>query len=74
MVEKTALDDFYHTTGYFPALHASATKETEARVHQFEKRQAVAITLGTSYDDWAVGELAKELRRNDDQQLFADRI
>lgn len=70
--EKTALDDFYHTTGYFPALHAG-DKETEARVHQFEKRQAVAITLGTSYDDWAVGELAKELGRKEDQQLFAYR-
>ncbi|MBX3256758.1 MAG: GH92 family glycosyl hydrolase [Chitinophagaceae bacterium] len=70
--EKTKLDDFYHTTGYFPALHIGE-KETEPRVHHFEKRQAVAITLGGSYDDWALSELAKDIGRNEDARLFAIR-
>jgi len=69
---KTALDDFYHEKGYFPALHPGE-KETVADVHPFEKRQAVAVTLGASYDDWALSELAGELGKKDDQHLFASR-
>lgn len=70
--EKTALDDYYHEHGYFPALHPGE-KETESKVHSFEKRQAVAITLGNSYDDWALGQFAKDLGRNADTALFAAR-
>jgi len=62
--EKTVLDDFYYQNGYFPSLHAGAT-ETVSKVHHFEKRQAVAVTLGNSYDDWALGELGKELGKKD---------
>jgi len=69
---KTGLDDFYHSAGYFPALHAGE-KETESRVHEFEKRQAVAITLGASYDDWALCQLARDLGRKDDAALFGER-
>jgi len=67
---KTALDDFYHAKGYFPALKLGE-KETVEGVHPFEKRQAVAITLGASYDDWALGELAKELGKTDDAARFS---
>lgn len=61
---KTVLDDFYHQKGYFPAL-ASGAKETVLEVHSFEKRQAVAVTLGNSYDDWALGQLGKDLSKKD---------
>jgi predicted alpha-1,2-mannosidase len=67
--EKTILDDFYQTNGYFPAL-PPGIKETVEQVHPFEKRQAVAVTLGASYDDWAAGQLAKELGKTDDYILF----
>lgn len=67
---KTTLDDFYHSKGYFPALQPGE-KETEPIVHPFEKRQAVAITLGTSYDDWALSELATDLNKKVDAQQFA---
>jgi predicted alpha-1,2-mannosidase len=70
--EKTALDDFYHTAGYFPALHIGE-KETEHKVHEFERRQAVAITLGTSYDDWALSQLAGDLGKHEDQAMFGER-
>ncbi|MBN9381231.1 MAG: GH92 family glycosyl hydrolase [Chitinophagaceae bacterium] len=70
--KKTALDDFYHTAGYFPALRIGE-KETESRVHEFERRQAVAITLGHSYDDWAVSQLAMDLGRKDEQEIFGRR-
>jgi putative alpha-1,2-mannosidase len=36
----------------------------------FEKRQAVAVTLGTAYDDWALSELAGDLNKKEDQQPF----
>jgi predicted alpha-1,2-mannosidase len=62
--EKCTLDDFYHKNGYFPALPINA-KETVPEVHVFEKRQAVAVTLGNSYDDWALGQLGKDLGKPD---------
>ncbi len=38
------------SNGYFPAL-ASGEEEVVSEVHSFEKRQAVAVTLGTVYDE-----------------------
>lgn len=69
---KCELDDFYHIKGYFPALK-KGEKETVSLVHGFEKRQAVAVTLGGSYDDWAVGQLAGELKKTNDEAIFAKR-
>jgi predicted alpha-1,2-mannosidase len=70
--EKTVLDDFYHTHGYFPALHPGE-KETVEQVHPFEKRQAVAVTLGASFDDWALAQFAKDLGKTEDFELFSAR-
>lgn len=69
---KTILDDYYHINGYFPALHPGE-KETVPQVNAFEKRQAVAVTLGASFDDWAAGELAKALKKDSDVQLLTNR-
>lgn len=69
---KTPLDDFYHDKGYFPALHPGE-KETEPEVHPFEKRQAVAVTLGASFDDWALAQLAKDLGKTADFNTFTSR-
>jgi predicted alpha-1,2-mannosidase len=66
------LDSFYHKNGYYPALKIGEA-ETVPLVHHFEKRQSVAVTLGGSFDDWAVGEFAKELGKKDDQILFLKR-
>ncbi|HTE25556.1 GH92 family glycosyl hydrolase [Flavitalea sp.] len=70
--EKTSLDDYYLANGYFPGL-APGEKEPVPTVDKFEKRQAVAVTLGHSYDDWAVGQLAKDLDKNDDFAAFNKR-
>jgi predicted alpha-1,2-mannosidase len=67
---RTALDEFYRTKGYFPALPPDV-KETVEEVHPFEKRQAVAVTLGASYDDWAASQLAKELGREQDYLMLS---
>lgn len=69
---KCSLDDFYHTKGYYPALRKGEL-ETVSLVHPFEKRQAVAVTLGASYDDWAVGQMAKDMGKNADATIFANR-
>ncbi|WEK36052.1 MAG: GH92 family glycosyl hydrolase [Candidatus Pseudobacter hemicellulosilyticus] len=69
---KTPLEDFYYEKGYYPSLDIGA-KETEPAVHPFEKRQSVALTLGHSYDDWALAEMAGELGNTADKQLFAPR-
>lgn len=68
----TGLDSFYYEHGYFPAL-APGAEETEPRVHGFEKRQAVAVTLGGAYDDWAVGQMADALGKKDIAARFAQR-
>jgi predicted alpha-1,2-mannosidase len=67
-----SLDTFYLEKGYYPALNIGE-KETVAMVHPFEKRQAVAITLGHSYDDWCLAQLAKALNKNEDYEYFLKR-
>ncbi|MFY0254091.1 GH92 family glycosyl hydrolase [Chitinophaga sp. 30R24] len=67
-----ALDSFYQEKGYYPALHPDEP-ETVSAVHAFEKRQSVAVTLGHSYDDWALSQLAASLHREADARLFAAR-
>ncbi|MDB5229399.1 MAG: alpha,2-mannosidase [Chitinophagaceae bacterium] len=68
----TSLDTFYNKNGYFPSLWPNE-KETVPEVHSFEKRQAVAVTLQNSYDDWCLAQLAKSLNLNNDQGLFLQR-
>lgn len=54
------LDKFYKEKGYIPAL-GEGEKETVPEVNSFEKRQSVAVTLGTSYDQWCLSRIAKAL-------------
>ena len=54
------LDRFYRKKGYIPSLAASE-KESVPEVNSFEKRQAVAVTLGTSYDQWCLSRIADAL-------------
>lgn len=63
------IDDFYKEKGYFPALH-DGEKETVPEVHNFESRQPVAVTLGTSYDEWCLAQIAKELGKDDEHAHF----
>ena len=65
------LDEFYKEHGYIPAL-AENEKETIPEVHSFEKRQAVAVTLGTAYDQWCLAQIAKELGKTDDYRYFLE--
>ncbi|MBN1791153.1 MAG: GH92 family glycosyl hydrolase [Bacteroidales bacterium] len=67
-----SLDSFYHRQGFYPALHPGE-KETVALADAFEKRQSVAVTLGHSYDDWALARMAEVLGNSADQALFLER-
>ncbi|KAA6350140.1 hypothetical protein EZS27_002503 [termite gut metagenome] len=66
---NTEIDVFYQEKGYYPAL-----KQGEAEyltvVNKGEKRQSVAVTLGTCYDYWCLSQIAKELGKEDDYRYF----
>lgn len=62
------LDSFYHTNGYIPALRPGE-KETEPQIG-WERRQAVAVTLGTSYDQWCLSRLAAALNLTDEARHY----
>lgn len=69
---RTPLDDFYAKHGYMPALRPGEN-ETYPEVHPFEKRQPVPVTLGNSFDDWSIAQLARALNKSDDEKLFLSR-
>lgn len=66
------LDKFYHEHGYIPALREDE-EETIPEVHNFERRQPVAVTLGTSYDEWCLAQIAKELGKTEDYKYFLNK-
>ena len=63
---------FYWENGYLPAL-APGEQETADEVHPFEKRQPVAVTLGTSYDEWCLAQIARLLDNKEDYNYFLQR-
>ena len=67
-----SLDSFYLKNGWYPALPEDST-ESISIVNGFEKRQAVALTLEHSYDDWCLAQLAKALGKSDDYDYFMKR-
>jgi predicted alpha-1,2-mannosidase len=69
---KSSLDEFLDKHGYMPALDPGET-ETVARVHPFERRQAISVTEAQSYDDWCTAQLARDLGKEADYQLFLKR-
>lgn len=70
---KTDLDRFMDEHGWFPALK-EGEKETCAEVVPWEKRQAVAVTLGHAYDAWCMAELARELGRPEEERAAWERL
>ena len=69
---KCSLDDFLNEHGYLPALKVGDA-ETVSQVHRFERRQAVSVTLAQSYDDWCAAQLARDVNKDSDCQLFLKR-
>ncbi|MCM1177326.1 MAG: GH92 family glycosyl hydrolase [Bacteroides sp.] len=52
------LDRFYLEHGYYPGIRDDEP-ETESEIHGFEKRQPVAVTLGTAFDQWCLSKIAE---------------
>jgi predicted alpha-1,2-mannosidase len=69
---KTALDDFYHQNGWFPALPPDEEEPFDI-VSKVELRQAVAVTQAASYDDWCIAHMAKALGKTQDYDFFISR-
>ena len=63
------LDDFYKHHGYFPALRPGE-KETEPNVGSFEKRQPIAVTLGTAYDEWCLSRIAEFMGKKEEADKY----
>ena len=70
--EADELTKCYHENGYFPGLEEDE-EETCDRVHDFENRQCVAVTIEQAYDDWCVAQLALALGKTEEAQYFLDR-
>lgn len=66
------IDDFYKQHGYIPALK-EGEKETDPNVSDFEKRQPVAVTLGTAYDEWCLSRIASYLNKNKEASYYERR-
>lgn len=63
------LDAFYKEHGYIPALNPGE-EETVPYVSIWEKRQPVAVTLGTSYDQWCLSQIAQELGKTQEADHY----
>ena len=70
--EADELTKCYHEKGYFPGLEEDE-EETCGRVHDFENRQCVAVTIEQAYDDWCVAQLALAIGKTEEAQYFLDR-
>ena len=70
--EAEELTKCYHENGFFPGLEEDE-EETCDRVHDFENRQSVAVTIEQAYDDYCVGILARALGKEEDAKYFFDR-
>ncbi|MDY3090505.1 MAG: GH92 family glycosyl hydrolase [Porphyromonas sp.] len=66
---KRELTEHFHEKGYFPALNQGET-EPYSYVTKWEKRQAVAVSLATYYDYWALSELAKHLGKDEEADKY----
>lgn len=68
-VGRTSLDDFYWENGYMPAL-GNGEKETVDVVDDWEKRQPVAVSLGTAYDCWCLAKIAEHVDNAEMAEYF----
>lgn len=69
-VPAAELNKFYNEHGYIPAL-ADGETEPLPEVNVFEKRQPIAVTLGTSYDQWCLSRIASFLGNKTDEDKYA---
>lgn len=66
------LDQFYKDHGYFPSL-GKGEGETVPEVHSWERRQPIAVTLGTVYDEWCLSMVARAIGKTQEADYFLNR-
>ncbi|MGY3053732.1 putative alpha-1,2-mannosidase [Pedobacter sp. UYEF25] len=66
------LDRFFKVHGYFPSL-APGEKEAVPEVNGWERRQPIAVTLGTVYDEWCLSKIAGAIGNKIDENYFSER-
>jgi predicted alpha-1,2-mannosidase len=70
---NSPLDSFYNKYGFIPGL-APGEKETVKEIaNDWERRQAVSVTIETSYCDWAIAQLSGFAGYGNDRPLFMNR-
>lgn len=69
----TSLDKFYTEHGYFPALGENETETVGEVDTNWELRQSVSVTLGQSFDDWCVANMARAVGDKSGAELFEKR-
>ncbi|MDT0678344.1 GH92 family glycosyl hydrolase [Autumnicola musiva] len=67
------LNRFYQEHGYVPALWEGQKEKILPQVKPFTNRMALAVTLGTAHDDWALAQMAEELDMREDFNYFCER-
>ena len=70
--EADELTKCYHENGFFPGLEEDEEEYCD-RVHDFENRQSVAVTIEQAYDDWCVAQLAFTIGKEEEGNYFLDR-
>ncbi|RZK52385.1 MAG: glycoside hydrolase family 92 protein [Pedobacter sp.] len=55
-----------------PSL-APGEKETVPEVHGWERRQPIAVTLGTVYDEWCLSKIASAIGKKEEADYFLER-
>ena len=71
-VANTVLDEFYWKNGYMPAL-GNGEEEFVEVVDGWEKRQPVAVTLGTAYNCWCLSLIADSVGQTEKAEYFRQR-
>ena len=66
-----SIDTFYWKHGYIPALHPGETEHVR-EVNPNEKRQPVAVSLGTAYDLWCLSRIASKMGKDDDSKKYSE--
>lgn len=71
-VANTVLDEFYWENGYMPALGNGEAEFVEV-VDGWEKRQPVAVSLGTAYNCWCLALIAESVGETEKAEYFRQR-
>lgn len=71
-VANTVLDEFYWENGYMPALGNGEAEFVEV-VDGWEKRQPVAVSLGTAYNCWCLALIAESVGETEKAKYFRQR-